>query len=45
MLVDGRQVAAMEPDDEVTIALGEQRSLLGTMPETTFFGRYRETFA
>ncbi len=23
---------------------GEQRSLLATLPETTFFGRYRETF-
>ena len=45
VLVDGHQVAKMDPDDEVKIALGEQRSLLATMPETTFFGRYRETFA
>ena len=45
VLVDGHQVSVMQPDDEVTIALGEQRSLLATMPETTFFSRYRETFA
>jgi NAD+ kinase len=45
VLVDGHQVAKMDPDDEVTITLGEQRSLLATMPETTFFARYRETFA
>ena len=45
VLVDGHQVADMHPEDEITIALGEQRSLLATLPETTFFGRYRETFA
>ena len=28
----------------LVIRLGEQRSLLATLPETTFFGRYRETF-
>jgi len=26
------------------VRLGEQRSLLATLPETTFFRRYRETF-
>jgi NAD+ kinase len=45
VLVDGHQVADMLPGDEVTIALGDERSLLATLPETTFFGRYRETFA
>jgi NAD+ kinase len=45
VLVDGHQVDVMQPGDEVAIALGEQRSLLATMPETTFFSRYRETFA
>jgi len=45
VLVDGRQVAQMKAGDEIVIALGGQRSLLATLPETTFFGRYRETFA
>jgi NAD+ kinase len=45
VLVDGHQVANMKAGDEIAIALGEQRSLLATLPETTFFGRYRETFA
>jgi NAD+ kinase len=45
VLVDGRQVASMTTGDEIAIALGAQRSLLATLPETTFFGRYRETFA
>jgi NAD+ kinase len=44
VLVDGHQVANMKSGDEIAIALGPQRSLLATMPETTFFGRYRETF-
>jgi NAD+ kinase len=45
VLVDGHQVADMAPGDEVSIALGAQSSLLATLPETTFFSRYRETFA
>ncbi len=45
VLVDGHQVADMEPGADVSIALGEQHSLLATLPETTFFSRYRETFA
>jgi NAD+ kinase len=45
VLVDGHQVAELEPDREVAIYLCEQRSLLATLPETTFFSRYRETFS
>ena len=45
VLVDGHQVGDMEPGADVSIALGEQHSLLATLPETTFFSRYRETFA
>jgi NAD+ kinase len=45
VLVDGHRVADMGRGDEIMIALGDQRSLLATMPETTFFSRYRETFA
>ena len=44
VLVDGHQVASMTAGDEIAIALGAQRSLLATLPETTFFRRYRETF-
>lgn len=45
VLVDGHQVADMAPGGEVSIALGAEKSLLATLPETTFFSRYRDTFA
>jgi NAD+ kinase len=45
LLVDGHRVADVAPGEDVRIYLCEQRSLLATLPETTFFGRYRETFA
>jgi NAD+ kinase len=45
VLVDGHQAGSMKPGVEIAIALGAQRSLLATLPETTFFSRYRETFA
>jgi NAD+ kinase len=45
VLVDGRGVGDLAPGGEVTVSLCEARSLLATLPETTFFGRYRETFA
>jgi NAD+ kinase len=44
-LVDGHQVAKLAAGDAVTIRLAEARSLLATLPESTFFRRYRETFA
>jgi NAD+ kinase len=44
VLVDGQQVGGLPPGESLSIALGEQRSLLATLPETTFFRRYRETF-
>jgi NAD+ kinase len=44
VLVDGQQVGDLPPATALSIGLGEQRSLLATLPETTFFGRYRETF-
>jgi NAD+ kinase len=44
VLVDGHQVGDLPPAASLSIGLGEQRSLLATLPETTFFGRYRETF-
>ena len=44
VLVDGHHSGSIEPREQLTVGLGEQRSLLATLPETTFFGRYRETF-
>ena len=45
VLVDGNSVADVGQGEEIAIGLGAERSLLATLPETTFFGRYRETFA
>jgi NAD+ kinase len=44
VLIDGLRSGDLAPDRALSIRLGEQRSLLATLPETTFFGRYRETF-
>jgi NAD+ kinase len=44
VLVDGHRVAGLAADGRIAIRLSGQRSLLATLPETTFFGRYRETF-
>jgi NAD+ kinase len=44
VLADGHETGSLAPERSLTIRLGEQRSLLATLPETTFFGRYRETF-
>jgi NAD+ kinase len=44
VLVDGHRTGDLAPAQALSIRLGEQRSLLATLPETTFFRRYRETF-
>jgi NAD+ kinase len=44
VLADGHRAGDLAPERTLSIRLGEQRSLLATLPETTFFGRYRETF-
>jgi NAD+ kinase len=44
VLVDGHSVAELAPVSRVTIALGDDQSLLATLPERTFFRRYGETF-
>jgi NAD+ kinase len=44
VLIDGHRSGDLAPERTLSIHLGEQRSLLATLPETTFFGRYRETF-
>ena len=45
VLVDGHPVAELAPGEQVTTRLGEQHSLLATLPESTFFSRYRRIFA
>jgi NAD+ kinase len=44
VLADGHRTGDLAPDRSLSIRLGEQRSLLATLLETTFFGRYRDTF-
>ena len=43
-IVDGHATAELGHGESVVVRLGEQRALLATLPETTFFSRYRETF-
>jgi len=45
VLVDGHSVAELAPGERVGARLGEQDSLLATLPESTFFSRYRRIFA
>jgi NAD+ kinase len=44
-LVDGHPVGDLAPGSRGLARLGEQRSLLATLPEVTFFSRYSRTFA
>jgi NAD+ kinase len=44
VLADGHVVHELEPGAEVTVRLAEERSLLATLPESTFVSRYRRTF-
>ncbi len=45
VLADGRPVHELAPGEQVGAHLSEQRSLLATLPESTFFSRYRRIFA
>jgi NAD+ kinase len=45
LLVDGHRVSDLAPGDQADVELSDKRSLLATLPETTFFSRYRETFS
>jgi NAD+ kinase len=45
VLIDGHRVAEIRAGGDAAVSMAEARSLLATLPETTFFGRYRETFA
>jgi NAD+ kinase len=43
-LADGLPFAELSQGDSVSVRLAEERSLLATLSERTFFRRYRETF-
>jgi NAD+ kinase len=43
-LADGLPFAELEQGDSVMVRVAEERSLLATLSERTFFRRYRETF-
>jgi NAD+ kinase len=45
VIIDGHEIGKLERGDQVDVRLAEQRSRLATLPESTFFTRYRETFA
>jgi NAD+ kinase len=45
IVTDGHRIADLPSGGEVAVRLAPQRSLLATLPETTFFSRYRDTFA
>ncbi len=44
VLADGHRTGDLAPERALSIRLGNERSLLATLPETTFFRRYRDTF-
>lgn len=45
VIADGQEIGELGSSARTVVRLGEQRSLLATLPEQTFFRRYRETFA
>ena len=45
VLVDGHRVGEAGSGGEVTVRLGDARTLLGTLPEATFVSRYRQSFS
>jgi NAD+ kinase len=44
VIVDGHAFTELGTGDTVVVRLGDRAALLATLPETTFFSRYRETF-
>ena len=45
VLADGHEIGRLTAGETVSIRLADERSLLAALPESTFFRRYRETFA
>jgi NAD+ kinase len=44
VLVDGHPMHELRPGEGVVARLSEERSMLATLPESTFFSRYRRVF-
>jgi NAD+ kinase len=44
VIVDGHSVGEADAGAHAIVRLGDRRALLATLPEATFFRRYRETF-
>jgi len=44
VLFDGRPLGEIPPAGQAVVRLGPERSLLATLPDTTFFSRYHEVF-
>ena len=44
-IVDGHAIAEVGPGDQIIVRLDDRFSRLAVLPESTFFRRYRETFA
>jgi NAD+ kinase len=45
VLADGHPVGELRAGERITVRLGPKRTRLATLPEATFFTRYRDTFA
>ncbi len=45
VLADGHPLAELRANDSVSVRLDDRRALLATLPESTFFRRYRDIFA
>src|SRR5215831_5069917 len=45
VLADGHRISTLASAARAVVGLGEQRSLLATLPEATFVRRYRQSFA
>ena len=45
VLADGHRVADVDAEGRIVVRLGEEKAALATLPESTFFRRYREIFA
>jgi NAD+ kinase len=45
VLVDGHRVSTLVSAARAVVRIGEERSLLATLPEATFVNRYRQSFA
>jgi NAD+ kinase len=45
VLADGHPVGELGAEEQIRVRLGAKRTRLATLPEATFFTRYRDTFA